>query len=132
MFDFNYLLSMLEELIQAALRAGCEIMKIYNSPETDWQVERKADNSPLTLADRRSHDVIAEALAASPFPMLSEEGEIPPYEERSSWTRLWIVDPLDGTKEFLKRNGVARHYLCSSFVPNLLGSTRRRGFHGRG
>lgn len=105
MFDFNYLLSMLEELIQAALRAGCEIMKIYNSPETDWQVERKADNSPLTLADRRSHDVIAEALAASPFPMLSEEGEIPPYEERSSWTRLWIVDPLDGTKEFLKRNG---------------------------
>ena len=78
MFDFNYLLSMLEELIQAALRAGCEIMKIYNSPETDWQVERKADNSPLTLADRRSHDVIAEALAASPFPMLSEEGEIPP------------------------------------------------------
>ena len=102
---FNYLLSMLEELIQAALRAGCEIMKIYNSPETDWQVERKADNSPLTLADRRSHEVIAEALAASPFPMLSEEGTIPPFEERNGWTKLWVVDPLDGTKEFLKRNG---------------------------
>ena len=95
---------MLEHIISAALRAGQAIMDIYTHPDTDWQVERKADNSPLTLADRRSHAVIAEALASSPYPLLSEEGEHLPYAEREAWHKLWIVDPLDGTKEFLKRN----------------------------
>lgn len=95
---------MLEQVIQAALRAGQAIMEIYTHPDTDWEVERKADNSPLTLADRRSHAVIAEALSATPHPLLSEEGVHLPYDERKDWHTLWIVDPLDGTKEFLKRN----------------------------
>ncbi len=95
---------MLAQTINAALRAGQAIMEIYTHPDTDWEVERKADNSPLTLADRRSHAVIAEALSASPYPLLSEEGVHLPYEERKNWRTLWIVDPLDGTKEFLKRN----------------------------
>ena len=65
---------MLELVIQTALEAGRAIMQVYENPETDWQVERKADNSPLTLADRRSHAVIAAALAQTPYPVLSEEG----------------------------------------------------------
>ncbi len=95
---------MLKTVIAAALQAGRAIMDIYTHPDTDWQVERKADNSPLTLADRRSHAVIAEALSATPYPLLSEEGAHQPYDERKDWKQLWIVDPLDGTKEFLKRN----------------------------
>lgn len=96
---------MLELVIQTALEAGRAIMQVYENPETDWQVERKADNSPLTLADRRSHAVIAAALAQTPYPVLSEEGEHLPYAERQAWHTLWVVDPLDGTKEFIKRNG---------------------------
>lgn len=92
-------------VIEAAVRAGRAVMEVYDSPETDWQVERKADNSPLTLADRRSHEVIAAALAGTPWPVLSEEGAKQPYAVRKDWGRLWVVDPLDGTKEFIKRNG---------------------------
>lgn len=95
---------MLQKIIAAALEAGRAIMQIYTHPDMDWQVERKADNSPLTLADRSSHEVIAKALADSEYPLLSEEGVHMPYEERKAWKNLWIVDPLDGTKEFLKRN----------------------------
>lgn len=94
-----------ELAIRAALRAGEAIMEVYAGSEADWEVERKADDSPLTLADRRAHAVIAAALAGSPYPLLSEEGRHEPYENRKAWQRLWIVDPLDGTKEFLKRNG---------------------------
>lgn len=90
---------------EAAIRAGEAIMDVYNSPTTDWEVEQKADNSPLTLADRRSHDIIAAALEPTGIPVLSEEGAQLPYAERQGWAQLWIVDPLDGTKEFLKRNG---------------------------
>ena len=92
-------------VIEAAVRAGRAVMEVYDSPETDWQVERKADNSPLTLADRRSHEVIAAALAGTPWPVLSEEGAKQPFAERKDWEKLWVVDPLDGTKEFIKRNG---------------------------
>lgn len=95
---------MLQTIIDAAIRAGQAIMSIYTHPDTDWEVERKADNSPLTLADRKSHAVIAEALKHTPYPVLSEEGEHLPYEVRQQWETLWVVDPLDGTKEFLKRN----------------------------
>lgn len=95
---------MINKIIDTALRAGHAIMDIYTHPDTDWQVERKADNSPLTLADRRSHQVIAEALKDTHIPLLSEEGAHLPYNERKAWNKLWIVDPLDGTKEFLKRN----------------------------
>lgn len=95
---------MLQKVIAAALRAGRAIMEVYTHPDTDWQVERKADNSPLTIADRKAHAVIADALAGTPYPLLSEEGTHLPYAERRTWRTLWIVDPLDGTKEFLKRN----------------------------
>lgn len=90
---------------EAAIRAGEAIMEIYTSPTANWEVEKKADNSPLTLADRRSHSIIAPYLEATGIPVLSEEGQHLPYDERRSWDRLWIVDPLDGTKEFIKRNG---------------------------
>lgn len=95
---------MLQKVIAAALSAGRAIMEVYTHPDTDWEVERKADNSPLTIADRKAHAIIAEALADTPYPLLSEEGAHQPYAERRKWHTLWVVDPLDGTKEFLKRN----------------------------
>ncbi len=91
--------------IEAALEAGKAIMAIYDDPKSDFQIESKADNSPLTIADRHSHKVISRLLADTPFPMLSEEGKYHPYATRAKWETLWIVDPLDGTKEFIKRNG---------------------------
>lgn len=91
--------------VRAARVAGKAIMDIYSRPQSQWEVEQKADASPLTLADRRAHRLIAEMLAPTAYPILSEEGTIATFEERKSWERLWIVDPLDGTKEFLKRNG---------------------------
>lgn len=93
------------KVIDAALAAGKAIMEVYNDPNSDFQIERKADNSPLTLADRRAHQVIMSYLQDTEYPVLSEEGKHLPYEERSRWNTLWIVDPLDGTKEFIKRNG---------------------------
>lgn len=91
--------------IHAALDAGKSIMDIYTDPNADFEIERKADNSPLTRADKAAHNLIARALSVTPFPVLSEEGKEIPYEERSKWETLWMVDPLDGTKEFIKRNG---------------------------
>ena len=97
--------SILFTAIQAALQAGAEIMKVYTDPNADFEIERKADNSPLTIADRKSHEVIASRLSQTPYPILSEEGKKIPTETRTGWTELWVVDPLDGTKEFIKRNG---------------------------
>lgn len=91
--------------IDAALRAGEQILAIYNDPASDFEIERKADNSPLTIADRRAHETIATVLNETPFPLLSEEGKQMDYGVRKTWNELWIVDPLDGTKEFIKRNG---------------------------
>lgn len=91
--------------IDAALAAGERIRSIYDDPASDFQIERKADNSPLTIADRAAHETISRLLADTPFPLLSEEGKAIPFAERKTWTDLWIVDPLDGTKEFIKRNG---------------------------
>ena len=90
---------------EAAVKAGQAIMEVYESPKTDWEVERKADNSPLTLADRKAHAVICGYLRETPFHILSEEGRHADYAERKDVETMWIVDPLDGTKEFLKRNG---------------------------
>ena len=89
--------------IQAAVAAGAAINEIYRSE--DFGVEYKTDKSPLTLADQKSHEVITSALGAYDIPILSEEGKNMPYTQRKSWQRFWIVDPLDGTKEFIKRNG---------------------------
>ncbi len=85
-------------------RAGEAILRIYDG---DFAVERKADNSPLTLADLESQRVILDSLATlTPgVPVLSEESAHAPWSERRDWTELWVVDPLDGTREFVKRNG---------------------------
>ena len=93
------------DAIDAALCAGADILSIYNDPASDFQIEKKADNSPLTIADRKAHETIAGYLKNTPYPLLSEEGKHLSYAERSTWDTLWIVDPLDGTKEFIKRNG---------------------------
>jgi 3'(2'), 5'-bisphosphate nucleotidase len=85
--------------IKASIRAGLATLEVY---QTDLQVEAKADQSPLTVADTRSHAIIVRHLAGTLIPILSEEGKTIPYAERRSWPRLWIVDPLDGTKEFIK------------------------------
>ncbi|MCF8108132.1 MAG: 3'(2'),5'-bisphosphate nucleotidase CysQ [Desulfohalobiaceae bacterium] len=89
--------------VQAALRAGSEIMAVYSG--TDFALEYKADASPLTEADQRAHAAILKHLEQTGLPVLSEEGREIPYAERHHWDWLWIVDPLDGTKEFIKHNG---------------------------
>jgi len=88
--------------IAAAEKASEEILKVYHSG--DFQSEAKGDASPLTLADKRAHQCIIEILQSSGLPVLSEEGKSIPYEERKQWDYFWMVDPLDGTKEFIKRN----------------------------
>jgi 3'(2'), 5'-bisphosphate nucleotidase len=94
--------TLLPVAIQAADAANKEILKVYNS--ADFQTELKDDRSPVTLADRSAHEVIAKYLTKTGIPILSEEGKTIPYSERKSWECFWLVDPLDGTKEFLKRN----------------------------
>ena len=80
-------------------------MEIYSDPQQDFGIERKADNSPLTLADKAAHRRITEMLQFTGLPILSEEGSKADYATRSAWDAYWLVDPLDGTKEFIKRNG---------------------------
>jgi 3'(2'), 5'-bisphosphate nucleotidase len=102
----------LSNLLTLALDAGKAILEVY---ETAFFVELKDDRSPLTLADKRSNEILYNGLiniGARPhdqlgqgFPIMSEEIKQLPYEERKSWNIFWLVDPLDGTKEFIKRNG---------------------------
>ena len=94
--------TILATAIKAALEAGTEILKVY---ETNFNVEIKDDNSPLTQADKNANDVIMGYLRTTNIPIISEENRQLDYAERKEWTRCWIVDPLDGTKEFIKRNG---------------------------
>lgn len=89
---------------QAAIKAGAAVMEVYESADGPGAVA-KSDNSPLTLADMASHRAIMELLNQTGIPVLSEEGSKIPYEERNGWDRFWLVDPLDGTKEFINRNG---------------------------
>lgn len=93
-----------EQVIQLAIQAGEAILTIY---QRDFDIEQKADASPLTEADLAAHKVITEGLAqlTPDIPVLSEESANIPWEERRQWTRYWLVDPLDGTKEFIKKNG---------------------------
>lgn len=91
--------------IKASLHAGESIMKIYDDPTSDFQIESKSDNSPLTIADKTAHQVIVSFLDKTNIPILSEEGKHDSFLKRKDWNKLWIVDPLDGTKEFIKRNG---------------------------
>lgn len=101
MKDHNQLLSL---ALRAAVEAGREVLAVY---AREFSVEEKEDRSPLTEADTRSHDKIEAILeAGSPdIPILSEEGATIPYEERKDWQLFWMIDPLDGTKEFIKKNG---------------------------
>jgi 3'(2'), 5'-bisphosphate nucleotidase len=94
-----------QDIVVIAKEAGDAIMQIYNQ---DFEVEYKQDNSPLTLADKKANDIIEIGLRKLPFnfPILSEEDEDEvSYEDRRHWEYFWLVDPLDGTKEFVKKNG---------------------------
>ena len=95
---------LLPPVIDIARAAGREILAIY---ESDFEVETKADHSPLTAADSAAHRLIVARLneLTPDIPVWSEESAAIPYSERAGWTRFWLVDPLDGTKEFIKRNG---------------------------
>lgn len=88
--------------IDASLLAGKKIIEIYDS--NDFILEYKVDESPLTLADIASNEIIKNILGSSNIPVLSEEGNILDYQRRKDFKHLWIVDPLDGTKEFIKKN----------------------------
>lgn len=94
---------MLDIAKKASLAAGKKILEIYNS--NDFAIQLKGDCSPLTKADQAAHDIIMSFLEPLGIPVLSEEGRFIPYSERSKWDYFWITDPLDGTKEFIKRNG---------------------------
>ncbi len=113
--------------IQASIDAGNAINDVYHSE--DFGVAYKSDKSPLTLADQKSHETIMKVLTEFDIPILSEEGKATPYAQRKDWERFWVVDPLDGTKEFIKRNGEftvnialvenSRPVLGTIFVPDL-------------
>ena len=96
----------LPPLHRIARDAGAVILDIYHAAE-GIEIDRKADDSPLTQADRAANAVICEALVhdVHPYPIISEENKAIPYAERKNYHRVWMVDPLDGTKEFIKRNG---------------------------
>ena len=97
--------NLLKVAIAAAHEAAEEIMRVYQDPRQNFDIEVKSDKSPLTRADRAAHKCIVRHLSETGIPILSEEGAHLPYEERKEWHRLWVVDPLDGTKEFIKKNG---------------------------
>ncbi|MDW3208233.1 MAG: 3'(2'),5'-bisphosphate nucleotidase CysQ [Reichenbachiella sp.] len=94
---------LLEIAKTAAKKAAIEILRIYESG--DFSIEAKSDDSPLTQADKASHLAIVAELEKTNLPILSEEGREIPYEERKNWDFFWMIDPLDGTKEFIKKNG---------------------------
>lgn len=94
--------SLLKIGVKAALLAGEEILRIYL---TDFHVETKSDNTPVTNADKASGAIIARVLAETQIPLISEEDTIAAYHDRQHWQRVWLIDPLDGTKEYVKRNG---------------------------
>lgn len=95
---------LINDIIDLSIEAGQRIMEIYN---TDFDVEKKLDNTPLTAADMAAHHTIVDGLRrlTPDIPILSEESADIPFAERSQWQRYWLVDPLDGTREFVKRNG---------------------------
>lgn len=101
----------------AALHAGKAILEVYDSG--DFGVEMKSDQSPLTLADKAAHAIITSHLQKAGLPILSEEGSNISYEDRKGWNYFWLIDPLDGTKEFIKRSGefTVNIALMSSNIP---------------
>ncbi|MGM0933382.1 MAG: 3'(2'),5'-bisphosphate nucleotidase CysQ [Bacteroidota bacterium] len=89
--------------IKAAIEGGRKIMEIYE--QEDFKVENKEDDSPLTIADKKANDIINKYLVPTGIPIISEENKQLDFSERKDWNECWIVDPLDGTKEFIKKNG---------------------------
>ena len=98
--DYERLLDLAKK---ATKKAGEKILEIYDTG--DFSIEAKSDSSPLTIADKAAHEIIVNQLERTNLPVLSEEGKSVPYEERSKWGHFWMVDPLDGTKEFIRKNG---------------------------
>jgi 3'(2'), 5'-bisphosphate nucleotidase len=98
--------ALLTAVVDLCHLAGEAIMEVYNQAG-DIQIDTKSDDSPVTQADLAAHNILEPALAQmlEGVPVLSEEGEIPDFDVRQTWQRYWIIDPLDGTKEFIKRNG---------------------------
>lgn len=96
--------NLLAKVVKLAQQAGDAILSVYSE---QFEVTHKSDQSPLTVADLRSHEIISKGLLAltPSVPVLSEEASDIPFEQRREWTRYWLVDPLDGTKEFVSRNG---------------------------
>lgn len=112
----QHLMEMIPELLNIAEKAGEAILQVYDVSDEGDSVQAvskgiafttKDDDSPVTKADHAAHKVIEEGLSriAPEIPQLSEEGDIPSFDERSAWTQYWLIDPLDGTKEFINRNG---------------------------
>lgn len=99
------MLELKNQLIDIARKAGEAIMEIYETG--DFSIEAKADDSPLTIADKTANDIICAGLVkmSKIYPIISEENKLVEYEERSGYEYYWLVDPLDGTKEFIKKNG---------------------------
>ncbi|MDR2935783.1 MAG: 3'(2'),5'-bisphosphate nucleotidase CysQ [Rikenellaceae bacterium] len=95
---------LLANAYNAAIRAGAKILDIYNHEE-DFHINLKSDSTPITVADRAAHTLIKSYLGKTRIPLMSEEGRHILYEERGNWDLYWLVDPLDGTREFIKRNG---------------------------
>lgn len=122
-FANHFYTVIMDELIilatKAAIRAGQKIMEIYDSD--DFGVEIKDDNSPLTQADKQANTEIVKLLEETKIPIISEENKEIAYKQRKDWSSCWIVDPLDGTKEFIKRNGefTVNIALCESNQPKL-------------
>ena len=98
--------ALLDQVIDISREAGAAILEVYNR-ETGYATETKEDSSPVTEADLAAHNLMNPALEAinTDIPVLSEESKLPDFSVRSQWERYWIIDPLDGTKEFIKRNG---------------------------
>ncbi len=111
--------NLLDLIIHASIEAGKAILEVYDDP--DFSIELKNDQSPLTEADLASSAIINKFLKDTPYPVISEEIKNESYAERREWKTCWIVDPLDGTKEFIKRNGefTVNIALCKDGVPLL-------------
>lgn len=97
---------LLDQVIAISAKAGEAILEVYNA-SGELEVDTKSDDSPVTAADLAAHKILAPALEQllDGVPVLSEEGKLPSFDVRSQWSRYWIIDPLDGTKEFIRRNG---------------------------
>ena len=106
--DSRLLFSCAEAMVPVLRSVGSALLEVYSR---DFSVELKDDKTPITEADRKAHSIISKGLRSFPvdgysdLPLLSEEGRDIPFAERNSWKRFWMIDPLDGTKEFVKRNG---------------------------